>query len=106
MAIDFNENCSFVASNLSEASQWGQLVEELSEATAVAAKIERIVRKENPTPVSFEEALIHLNEELGDIFNCLDTLNLKPCGNYFDTRESKMRRWAIRIKEDKDGTIQ
>lgn len=42
------------------------LAEEAAEASHAALKVARVLRGENPTPVSLEEAKEHLKEEIAD----------------------------------------
>lgn len=53
-----------------------QLAEECAELGKAALKLARIVRKENPTPVTKEEALENLREEYTDVVQCARELSL------------------------------
>lgn len=53
-----------------------QLAEECAELGKAALKLARIVRKENPTPVTKEEALKNLREEYTDVVQCAGELGL------------------------------
>ena len=48
-----------------------QLAEECSELSKAALKLARILREENPTPVTRAEARAALTEEKEDVMNCL-----------------------------------
>ena len=48
-----------------------QLAEEAAELSKAALKVARIIRKENPTPVTYEQAIANLEEEAADVRNCL-----------------------------------
>lgn len=81
-----------------------QLAEECAELGKAALKMARIVRRENPTPVTGEEAEIALIEEYTDVVQCAQELGLKP--NLIEMQEKKERffeRWEnhekARIKE-------
>lgn len=81
-----------------------QLAEECAELGKAALKMARIVRRENPTPVTGEEALENLREEYTDVIQCAQELGLKP--DLVKMKEKKERffeRWEnhgkARIKE-------
>lgn len=64
-----------------------QLAEECSELSKAALKLARILREENPTPVTRAEARAALTEEKQDVMNCLYVH-----GNVGLNYE-KLRRW-------------
>ena len=68
-----------------------QLAEECTELAQAALKLARILREENPTPVSRKEAREHLNDEKQDVMNCLYVH-----GNVGLNYE-KLKRWEDRI---------
>lgn len=68
-----------------------QLAEECSELSKAALKLARILREENPTPVTRAEARAALTEEKQDVMNCLYVH-----GNVGLNYE-KLRRWEDRI---------
>lgn len=81
-----------------------QLAEEAAELSKAALKVARIIRKENPTPVTYEQAIANLEEEeAADVRNCLRVV----CGELdiitIGTEALKMRRWAERLAEVKGG---
>lgn len=53
-----------------------QLAEEGAELTQAALKLARVLRQENPTPVTKEEATSHLIEEYTDVVQCAEDLGL------------------------------
>ena len=55
-----------------------QLAEECAELGKAALKMARIARRENPTPVTEEDAEIALIEEYTDVVQCAQELGLKP----------------------------
>lgn len=81
-----------------------EIAKKLSKA---ALKYARILRGENPTPVTEQEAVGNLREEYADVQVCASVIGT----NYglihpeiIDAlRLSKMRRWLDRL-EGKDGT--
>lgn len=72
-----------------------QLAEECTELAQAALKLARILREENPTPVSRKEARDRLVDEKQDVMNCLYVH-----GNVGLNYE-KLKRWEDRIMEDR-----
>lgn len=70
-----------------------QLAEECTELAQAALKLARILREENPTPVSRKEARDRLVDEKQDVMNCLYVH-----GNVGLNYE-KLKRWEDRIRE-------
>lgn len=73
-----------------------QLAEECAELGKAALKLARIVRKENPTPVTKEEALKNLREEYTDVVQCARELALTTD---FVTMTAKKERFFERWKQ-------
>ncbi len=73
-----------------------QLAEECSELSKAALKLARILREENPTPVTRAEARAALQEEKEDVMNCLYVH-----GNVGLNYE-KLQRWEDRITAAKE----
>ena len=76
-----------------------QLAEECAELGKAALKMARIFRRENPTPVTREDAEIALIEEYTDVIQCAQELGLKP--DLVKMKEKKERffeRWEDRGK--------
>ena len=72
-----------------------QLAEEASELTKAALKLSRILRCENPTPVTEQEAINDLIEEYSDVIQCSRELKLRQDE---DQIKYKDIRWHNRIK--------
>ena len=72
-----------------------QLAEEASELTKAALKLSRILRGENPTPVTEQEAINDLIEEYSDVIQCARELKLRQDE---DQIKYKDIRWHNRIK--------
>lgn len=68
-----------------------QLAEECTELAQAALKLSRILREENPTPISRKEARERLVDEKQDVMNCLYVH-----GNVGLNYE-KLKRWEDRI---------
>lgn len=75
-----------------------QLAEESSELTKAALKLARVLRCENPTPVTLADAQKNLVEEFTDVFQCAAELKIEP-----DLKQvlSKQKRFLERWKEQK-----
>ncbi len=98
---------SKIADRLSVPAVLEQLAEEAAELAQAALKYARILRGENPTPVTEQEAIANLRDEYADVQVCAAVIE----ANYgmihpeiIDAlRLGKMRRWLDRL-EGKDGT--
>lgn len=83
-----------------------QLSEEASEVAKAALKLRRARDRKNTTPVSIREAWADLNEEYGDVLNCLYALFNDDDDRIYDffehaniTADEKRKRWIKRLKE-------
>lgn len=76
-----------------------QLAEEAAELSQAALKVARIIRGENPTPLPYAQALDHLQEEVGDVRNCLKILEdaFPATMNTEAIQQTKMNRWLDRL---------
>lgn len=77
-----------------------QLAEECAELGKAALKMARIFRRENPTPVTREDAEIALIEEYTDVVQCAQELGLKP--DTIEMQKKKERffeRWKQHVAE-------
>lgn len=91
---------------LSQSEILAQMAEELTEAAQAALKLRRALDDVNQTPKSIPECWESLEEEVGDVMNCVDALLLEDSQNYHafmskcgEKAESKMNRWKQRLKE-------
>ena len=78
------------------AAMYEQLAEEGAELTKAALKMARILRGENPTPLTIGEAMRALHEEVTDVQICLDELALEPVKA---VRKKKLFRFQERWRE-------
>ena len=77
-----------------------QLAEESSELSKAALKVSRILRKENPTPITLDEALADLEEEANDVRCVLLILSAKGYAEEAFTQiGEKITRWTTRLRE-------
>ncbi len=99
------DDIDYIANNISELAVLMALAEEASELSKAAMKVARAKGLlDNPTPISVEQAEASLIEEYNDLLNCVVMLN-KVSGLTVSEntvlRDSKYRRWAVRIKSYK-----
>ena len=76
-----------------------QLAEECAELSQAALKLRRAIQKENPTPVSINDAGEHLIEEIADVRLVVkvleyDTFDLV----YQNIMRHKLKRWVRRLE--------
>lgn len=78
-----------------------QLAEEATELAQAALKYRRVITGTNPTPVSKEEALEHLREEIADVDLCLVIAGdlCEEADNELFRMEAKRARWIERLGE-------
>ena len=100
------DDVNYIVNNISELAVLTALAEEASELSKAAMKYARAKGLlDNPTPISVEQAENDLIEEYNDLLICVGVLNKMPsltiCVD-MDLRMRKCRRWAERIKMQKD----
>lgn len=91
------ENILFIRKKLPQSAILMQLAEEYCEAAKAALKLARIEQGINPTPVTREEALNDLNEEMADVDACLCCLGGMNYSVQNKVRNEKIERWANRL---------
>lgn len=80
-----------------------QLAEECCELGKAALKLARIERRENPTPVTIEEALESLKEEYTDVVQCAMELEIEPIEMQMEVKKERFfRRWR---NEQRNGDM-
>lgn len=62
----------YMRDKIGGAAMLEQLAEECAELGKAALKMARVLRKENPTPVTEDEASAMVLEEAADVLNCMD----------------------------------
>lgn len=94
-----------IIEHLSQGEILAQMAEELAEAAQAALKLRRALDDLNPTPKAIPECWESLEEEIGDVMNCVDALMLEDSQNYHafmskcgEKAESKMNRWKQRLE--------
>lgn len=89
------KNIDTIYEAIPDPALYEQLSEEAAELCHAALKVARILRRENPTPVSLEEAFNNMLEEVSDVQLCMAVLALEPKQKII---EQKMQRWVDRIE--------
>lgn len=72
------------------------LAEECSELAQAALKLRRVYDGINPTPISEEDALEKLYEEIADVKLYCSMLDI-PARHISEIMEQKQKRWAERL---------
>lgn len=105
-----------IIDHLSQGEILAQMAEELAEAAQAALKLRRALDDSNPTPKTIPECWESLEEEIGDVMNCIDALLLEDNLNYHsfmskcgEKAEPKMSRWKQRLEaryaKNEDDTV-
>ena len=88
-----------IIKEIGTAAMLEQLAEECTELGKAALKMARIIRKDNPTPVTIEQSKENLCEESGDVITCIEMLKSADVLFVDDNeRNAKIERWKNRIK--------
>lgn len=83
---------------LSKEALYVQLAEECCELGQAAAKMARILKGENPTPVEWDECYFSLIEEYTDVALVMEILGINVNHQIF---EEKKQRWKERLDATK-----
>lgn len=78
-----------------------QLAEECAELGKASLKMARKLRDENPTPLTKEEILENLNEEMADVMLCITNFieyGLITYSSIDSVMMKKEKRWKERLK--------
>ena len=98
------QNANIILGKIGMCEVMAQLAEEAAELAQAALKYRRAVTGENPTPVSAEEAMEHLREEIADVETCLMVASdniFEGWAEYVNLLAEKCERWVKRFKETK-----
>lgn len=85
-----------IIDEIGKAAMLEQLAEECTELAKAALKMARIIRNENPTPVTEEEAIANIREEYTDVVQCAGELSLTVDDGQM---MRKHERWEKRVRE-------
>lgn len=83
--------------DLSKPCIYDQLAEEATELAQAAIKMARILRRENPSPVTPHFAEHMVEEEYNDLMNVIHLLGYAEDK---DKQREKMRRWIERLNQE------
>lgn len=87
----------YMLEHIGEPAMYEQLAEECAELGKAALKMARVLRKENPTPVTEDEARAMVLEEAADVLNCMDEVGaldrLETSYIAYEKRERFKARW-------------
>lgn len=72
------------------------LAEECSELAQASLKLRRVFDQTNPTPITEEEAIDHLYEEIADVKIYISVLDVNN-KEIDDIIQKKMERWSKRL---------
>lgn len=87
-----------IIEEIGEAAMLEQLAEECTELAKAALKMARIIRKENPTPVTEKEAIANIREEYTDVVQCAGELSLTVDE---EQMARKHERWEKRVRDSR-----
>ena len=85
-----------IIEEIGEAAMLEQLAEECTELAKAALKMARIIRKENPTPVTEKEAIDNIREEYTDVVQCAGEFSLTVDE---EQMARKHERWEKRVRD-------
>lgn len=92
-----------VSEKIGMAALYEQLAEECTELGKAALKMARKLRGDNPTPMTKEEIIKNLNEEIADVMICIDVILEEGQAMSHESVESvmidKKARWEQRIED-------
>lgn len=98
MTMNEKDTFSVIRDNLAETDMYLQLAEEASELSQAASKYIRVLRGNNPTPVTRHEAVENVLEEFADVLVCFEALFSTYQNDHVATvKASKASRWADRL---------
>ena len=84
---------------IGSAAMLEQLAEESAELAQAALKVARILRGDNPTPVTLKEAEEHLVEEYTDVYQCvMEATDRGKAGAIYETRKGDEECQCIKTK--------
>lgn len=95
-----------IITEMSEASRLEMLAEECAELSHAALKLSRILRHENPTPVTEDKARRNLTSEIADVLVAMNAVTTSRDIRAIDSAcTEKLDRWSERLQEAQAMTI-
>lgn len=92
------QNIEYISDSVSEHRLYEQLAEECCELAQAALKMSRYLQNEDSVDMNKKEIHSKLDEEMTDVFVCLDTLHRRPNIN-MELAAKKANRWKNRIEK-------
>lgn len=86
---------------IGEPAMLEQLAEEACELAQACLKTARILRGENPTPVSIMRARANLKEEFTDVILCADQLKIDIDDRLYDFKLHRFEDRVLKHSQDK-----
>ena len=92
---------SLAAMDMAPEKSSSDLAKAASRLAHSALKLRRTFTFENPTPITTEESMLKVQEEVADVLLCLDVLGIDVTDPNIDLiQEQKLVRWILRLKGD------
>ena len=95
------DNINYIREQLSESELLAQLAEECAELAKASLKLRRVITtSSSPTPVSKEDAINDIAEEIADVRLCLKVLGYDEIFKDKIKRVYKLKcnRWVLRLR--------
>ena len=89
----------YMRDRIGDAAMYEQLAEECAELGQAALKMARILRGENPTPVTEDEASAMVLEEAADVLICMDEVGVLDRPEMPRIAHEKRERFEARWEE-------
>lgn len=86
----------YMRDKIGDAAMYEQMAEECAELGKAALKMARILRNENPTPVTVTEASDMIIEEAADVFICMDEVGVFDSSEVSRIAHVKRERFKAR----------
>lgn len=78
------------------------LAEESAELSHAALKLRRVMDGTNPTPVGYHLAVKRLQEEIADVFLCIEQIHCVEEDTVNMIRKQKLARWLTRLMDERE----
>ena len=86
----------YMRDRIGDAAMLEQLAEECAELGQAALKMARVLRKENPTPMTETEASDMIIEEAADVLICIDEVGVFDSSEVARVARAKRERFKAR----------
>ena len=93
----------YMRDRIGDAAMLEQLAEECAELGQAALKLARVLRKENPTPMTETEASDMIIEEAADVLICIDEVGVFDSSEVARVAHAKRERFKARWEEANGG---